>query len=169
MNSHPVKIAIFLKNHKELLENLPTLVKILELMSDKEFKNRRDVNEVLSLKYHMLYFIVKDIRKQKEKDEKSGKESSKTPFIDRWIKSMLVGREVDGYPMFQEQFLRQGVKEFPFPESQLFKTLVANFHHCQNYGEGMSAAEYINQVDASKTSKEEKVTEVGKDEVKKEE
>ena len=38
--------------------------------------------------------------------------------------------------MFQESFLRQGVKEFPFPESQLFKTLVANFHHCQNYGEG---------------------------------
>ena len=94
MNSHPVKIAIVLKNHKELLDNLPTLVKILELMSDKEFKNRRDVNEVLSLKYHMLYFIVKDIRKQKEKDEKSGKESSKTPFIDRWIKSMLVGRYI---------------------------------------------------------------------------
>ena len=92
MNSHPVKIAIVLKNHEELLDNLPTLVKILELMSDREFKNRRDVNEVLSLKYHMLYFIVKDIRKQKEKDEKSGKESSKTPFIDRWIKSMLVGR-----------------------------------------------------------------------------
>ena len=38
--------------------------------------------------------------------------------------------------MLQESFLRQGVKEFPFPESQLFKTLVANFHHCQNYGEG---------------------------------
>jgi hypothetical protein len=44
----------------------------------------------------------------------------------------------------QENFLRQGVKEFAFPESQLFKTLVANFHHCQNYGEGMTAADFIN-------------------------
>merc|ERR1719203_2709192 len=144
MNSHPVKVAMFLKDHKELLDNLPTLVKILELMSEKEFKNRKDVNEVLSLKYHMLYFIVKDIAKQKEKEEKS-EAKAKTPLIDRWIKSMLLGREVDGFPMFQESFLRQGVKEFPFPESQLFKTLVANFHHCQNYGEGMCAAEYINQ------------------------
>jgi len=145
MNSHPVKIAIFLKNNPDLYDNLPILVKILELMSEKEFKNRRDVNEVLSLKYHMLYFIVKDIQKEKVKDEKSEKESSKTPFIDRWIKSMLVGRELDGFPVFQENFLRQGVKEFPFPESQLFKTLVTNFHHCKNYGEGMTAAEYINQ------------------------
>lgn len=37
------------------------------------------------------------------------------------------------------------MKEFAFQESQLFKTLVTNFHHCQNYGEGATAAEYINQ------------------------
>lgn len=144
MNSHPVKVAMVVKSHESLFNNLPTLVKILELMSEREFKNRRDVNEVLSLKYHMLYFICKDIMKQKVKDESSGDEK-KVPFIDRWIKSMLVGRESDGFPVFQESFLRQGVKEFGFPESQLFKSLVANFHHCQNYGEGMSAAEYINQ------------------------
>ena len=41
-----------------------------------------------------------------EKDSKSAGEK-KTPFIDRWIKSMLVGRESDGYPTFQEDFLRQ--------------------------------------------------------------
>ena len=79
-----------------------------------------------------------------DKDTASGKEN-KTPFIDRWIKSMIIGREPDGYKVFQENFLRQGVKEFPFQESQLFKTLVTNFHHCQNYGEGATAAEYINQ------------------------
>ena len=77
--------------------------------------------------------------------EKEGSGEKKTPFIDRWMKSMLVGREEDGYPVFQENFVRQGIKEFPYQESQLFKTLVANFHHCQKYGEGVSAAEYINQ------------------------
>ena len=100
MNSHPVRIAIFLKNHEELLDNLATVVKILELMSEREFKNRRDVNEVLSLKYHMLYYILKDIKKQKEKQGEKATEK-KTPFIDLWIKSMLVGRDSDGYPVFQ--------------------------------------------------------------------
>jgi hypothetical protein len=41
---------------------------------------------------------------QKEKSEKM---ETKLPFIDLWIKSMLVGREGDGYPVFQEDFLRQ--------------------------------------------------------------
>ncbi len=144
MNSHPVKVAMIIKSQEELLNNLPTVVKILELMSEREFKNRTDVNEVLSLKFHMLYYIVKDIMKQKSKDDSNEKEK-KLPFIDRWIKSMLIGRESDGFAEYQENFLRQGVKEFAFPESQLFKSLVANFHHCKNYGEGLSAAEYINQ------------------------
>ena len=142
MNTHPVAVAIFLKSTPVLLQNIGKLCQILELMSDREFKHRRDVNEVLSMKYHILHYIVKDIKKQMDKDLKTEK---KTPFIDRWIKSMIVGRETDGYPVFQENFLRQGVKEFPFQESQLFKALVANFHHCQTYGEGVTAAEYINQ------------------------
>ena len=70
---------------------------------------------------------------------------NKTPFIDLWIKSMIIGREPDGYQVFQENFLRQAIKEFPFQEATLFKTLVTNFHHCKNYGEGATAAEYINQ------------------------
>lgn len=84
----------------------------------------------MSLKYHVLYFIVKDIEKQYEKDLKADP-PAKTPFIDRWIKWQLVGREEDGFPVYQENFLRQGIKEFPFPESQLFKMLVTNFSHCK--------------------------------------
>ena len=33
--------------------------KVLEDMSDKEYKNTRDVNEVLSLKFHILQYIIK--------------------------------------------------------------------------------------------------------------
>ena len=36
-----------------------------------------------------------------EKDVSSDTEK-KTPFIDRWIKSMIIGRETDGYQVFQE-------------------------------------------------------------------
>jgi len=63
--------------------------------------------------------------------EKSKLPENKDQCIDLWIKSMLVGRESDGYPVFQEDFLRQGVKEFPFKASQLFQMLVTNFSHCK--------------------------------------
>ena len=64
MNTDPVRIAMVLKQFPELLANLPKVSQIVELMSDREFKNRRDVNEVLSLKYHMIHYILKDIIKQ---------------------------------------------------------------------------------------------------------
>ena len=82
---------------------------------------------------------------QKEKYDKKDDSEKKTPFIDLWIKSMLVGRNPDGFTAFQENFLRQGVKEFPYKEATLFKALVANFSHCQNPGESVPAADYINQ------------------------
>ena len=59
-----------------------------------------------------------------QQEKMSGKEM-KAAFIDLWIRSMLVGRESDGYPVYQEDFLRQGVKEFPFKESTIFKALVS--------------------------------------------
>ena len=61
MNTHPVKIAMLLKQSPELLANLPKVCQILELMSDREFKHRRDVNEVLSLKFHIIHYILKGI------------------------------------------------------------------------------------------------------------
>jgi len=64
MNTCPVKVALIIRRDPNLLENLPKVCQILELMSDREFKNRRDVNEVLSLKFHILYYIVNDIKKQ---------------------------------------------------------------------------------------------------------
>lgn len=64
MNTHPVRVALLLKAHPALLANLDRVTRALELMSDREFKDRRDVNEVLSLKFHMIHYIVKDIKKQ---------------------------------------------------------------------------------------------------------
>ncbi len=105
-----------------MLDSVAKACRILELMSDREFRDRRDVNEILSLKFHVIHYILKDVAKQKGSYEKK-----KAPFIDLWIKSMLVGRASDGYPVFQEDFLRQGIKEFPYQESTLFKALVSNF------------------------------------------
>ena len=105
---------------------------------------RQKVEFVANSKYLLSHNLLYIFYVQMDK-ELSSENKSKTPFIDLWIKSMIIGREPDGYQVFQENFLRQSIKEFPFQESQLFKTLVTNFHHCQNYGEGATAAEYINQ------------------------
>ncbi len=48
-----------LKDDPKLLENIDRVTRVLELLSDKEFKNRNDVNEILSLKYHILHYILK--------------------------------------------------------------------------------------------------------------
>lgn len=64
MNTHPVRVAMIIKDRPELLENIGKVVQILEAMSDREFKHNRDVNEILSLKYHILHYICKDIKKQ---------------------------------------------------------------------------------------------------------
>ena len=63
MNMNPVRVALELKKDPTMLENVATICRILELMSDREFKSR-DVNETLSLKYHILHYFVKDIKKQ---------------------------------------------------------------------------------------------------------
>lgn len=144
MNTSPVRIALHFRANPKLLANITSIRKVLEMMSDREFKNRRDVNEVMSIKFHIIHFIVKDLEKQLEIDMKK-EPPAKAPFLDRWIKWQLVGREEDGFPVYQENFLRQAVKEFPFPEAQLFKMLVTNFSMCKDYGKGVMASEYINQ------------------------
>lgn len=64
MNVHPVKIGLLLKDNLVLLENMDKVCQILELMSDREFRNVKNVNEVLSLKFHIIRYILKDIKKE---------------------------------------------------------------------------------------------------------
>merc|ERR1712179_225360 len=103
MNTNPVRIALHFRSQPSLLGNISSVRKVLELMSDKEFKNRRDVNEVMSLKYHIIHYIVKDMEKKLEKDKKTDP-PPKASFLDRWIKLQLLGRDKDGFPVYQEDF-----------------------------------------------------------------
>ena len=38
--------------------------------------------------------------------------------------SLVKGREADGFPEMQDRLVRQALKEFPYPESQLLQQLV---------------------------------------------
>ena len=50
------------RDNPKLLENITQVRKVLELMSDREFKNRYDVNEVKIMKNKKLYFILQNIK-----------------------------------------------------------------------------------------------------------
>ena len=47
MNTNPVRVALMFRAHPLLLSKVTEVRKVLEMMSDREFKNRYDVNEVL--------------------------------------------------------------------------------------------------------------------------
>ncbi len=71
MNTNPVRLGLLLRREPELLSGVSTAVKILELMSDRQFRDRRDVNEVLSLKFHVIRFVLADVARQMEKHEEA--------------------------------------------------------------------------------------------------
>ncbi|XP_034945473.1 ankyrin repeat and MYND domain-containing protein 2 [Chelonus insularis] len=59
-------------------------------------------------------------RTNKDKDEKT-----KTDLVELFIRALLKCNKADGFPEYQEAFLREVVREFPFRESIIFRQLVA--------------------------------------------
>ena len=57
MNTHPVRIALMMKSEPLLLENAAKVEQILELMSDREFTNRHDVQYCMTLAWLCNMFI----------------------------------------------------------------------------------------------------------------
>jgi len=138
-NIHPVKVALFFKENQNLLQNVSKVSEILDILSKREFTN---TNEILALKFYVLHYITKDLETQQKKD--NPEVSKKLSFIDRWIKSMLIGRDSDGFPIHLENFLRQCIKQFPFKDSQIFKQLVFTCSNNKEFGEGLAADEIVN-------------------------
>ena len=56
------RVAMKFRDNPKLLENITQVRKVLELMSDREFKNRYDVNEVKIMNNKKLYFILQNIK-----------------------------------------------------------------------------------------------------------
>ena len=60
MNTHPVRIAFSFRDNPKLLENITQIRKVLEMMSDREFRNRTDVNEVKKTDFFgcCIFFVL---------------------------------------------------------------------------------------------------------------
>ncbi|XP_002738103.1 ankyrin repeat and MYND domain-containing protein 2-like [Saccoglossus kowalevskii] len=115
-NLNPVKIALYMIKSKELLENASKVARVLDVICEKEFK-KNEVNEVLSVKMHYLASVVRACHVWNVE---------KLDGMDGFVKSLLKGRETDGFQLAMEKFIREIIREYPYHESQLLQQMVRN-------------------------------------------
>ncbi|XP_069504710.1 ankyrin repeat and MYND domain-containing protein 2 isoform X2 [Ambystoma mexicanum] len=115
-NLHPVQIVSLVKENPLLaeVEALKKCSRVLDLICEKCMK-QRDMNEVLAMKMHYISCIFqKCIMFLKDPENK----------LADLIKSMLKGRDTDGFPIYQEKFIRECIRKFPYCEATLLQQLV---------------------------------------------
>ncbi|XP_076237198.1 ankyrin repeat and MYND domain-containing protein 2 isoform X1 [Calliopsis andreniformis] len=135
VNVHPVRVVMNLQRCPGLLENATKIQKVLECMRHKAMTRGADTNEIMALKYHYLSCVVAEVikfqkRQEAMKAEKSEKtneegEEKKSDTIEVLIKKFLKCGKNDGVPEYQEAFLRESIREFPYRESTIFRQMVA--------------------------------------------
>uniref|UniRef100_A0A9J8CK09 Ankyrin repeat and MYND domain containing 2a n=1 Tax=Cyprinus carpio carpio TaxID=630221 RepID=A0A9J8CK09_CYPCA len=115
-NLNPVKIVMLVKENPLLMdvEALEKCRKVLELICEKCIK-QQDMNEVLAMKMHYLSCVLQKCGSfLKERQDK----------LDGLIKSLLKGRDGDGFLVFQEKFIRECIRKFPYCDATLLQQLV---------------------------------------------
>ncbi|BFZ22739.1 hypothetical protein BsWGS_25778 [Bradybaena similaris] len=114
-NLHPVKISLFLRDHPQILNEHKKVCIVLSRLVEKNMKSR-ETNDVVAMKCHFISSVIKLAAEAREKD----KEHS----LNSWIKTLMKGRDEDGFLEFQERLIRQSLKEFPYSSSALLQQLV---------------------------------------------
>ncbi|XP_033340998.1 ankyrin repeat and MYND domain-containing protein 2 [Megalopta genalis] len=135
VNVHPVRVVMNLQTCPGLLENAAKVQKVLESMRHKVMTRGAETNEVMAFKYHYLSCVVAEVIKfQKRQGAMKGEriekisddgEEKKLDTIEGLIKKFLKCSKSDGTPEYQEAFLRDTVREFPYRESTIFRQMVA--------------------------------------------
>jgi putative hemolysin len=114
-------------------------------MSEREMKRGIEMNEVLSFKFHYLAFVVaevsrcqkrqlaaqqerkKDVQEESEGNKQESEERRSDPMELFARKMLKCGRSGDGTtPEFQESFLRECVREFPYRECMVFRQMITS-------------------------------------------
>ncbi|KAG8443059.1 hypothetical protein GDO86_011761 [Hymenochirus boettgeri] len=115
-NLHPVKIVFLLKENPLLMEAgaLKKCSTVLDLICEKCMK-QKEMNEVLAMKMHYLSCVLQKC---------SGFLQNEEDKLDDFIKNLLKGRDPDCFPVFQEKFVRECIRKFPYPEATLLQQLV---------------------------------------------
>ncbi|XP_050407199.1 ankyrin repeat and MYND domain-containing protein 2 isoform X2 [Patella vulgata] len=114
VNLNPVKLSMYLRDHMELIHESYKVAKVLDVLVEKNMK-ARDTNDVMAVKLHYFATLIRLARTSHD---------DKNDNLEFWIKSLVRGRDGDGFPEKMERLIRQALKEFPYVESQLLQTLV---------------------------------------------
>ncbi|KAJ8882403.1 hypothetical protein PR048_014211 [Dryococelus australis] len=139
VNMHPVRIALNLQKLPSLCANLERVQKVLQLMSEREMKSGPHTNEVMAFKFHYLSCIVAEVascakrqqamqerKPQAQPADKDGEERRSDP-VELFVRKMLKSSRADpsATPEFQESFMRECVREFPYRECTIFRQMVS--------------------------------------------
>ena len=62
-NVHPIRLALNLKVHTSLLQEAPRVVKVLELMCERNMKLKHDTRDPLALKLSVLASFIGSVHK----------------------------------------------------------------------------------------------------------
>ena len=91
-------------------------------MCKKEMTKGSESNEIMSFKYHFLASVVEEVIKTFKRNEKS--DLKRADVIEMLVKKFLKCKG-DGTQEYQELFLRELVREFPFTDCAIFRQMVA--------------------------------------------
>uniref|UniRef100_A0A3P8SGU6 Ankyrin repeat and MYND domain containing 2 n=1 Tax=Amphiprion percula TaxID=161767 RepID=A0A3P8SGU6_AMPPE len=115
-NLNPVKIVMMVKENPVLVDvaALEKCYQVMDLLCEQCVK-QQDMNEVLAMKMHYISCVLqKCVASLEKQDEK----------LDTLVKCLLRGRDSDGFPQYQEKFIRDCIKKFPYCEVTLLQQLV---------------------------------------------
>ncbi|AWP04949.1 putative ankyrin repeat and MYND domain-containing protein 2-like [Scophthalmus maximus] len=114
-NLNPVKIVMLVKENPVLVDvaALEKCYQVMDLLCEQCVK-QQDMNEVLAMKMHYISCVFqKCLAFLQKQDDK----------LDALVKSLLRGRDSDGFPQYQEKFIRDCIRRFPYCEATLLQQL----------------------------------------------
>nr|CAG4634787.1 EOG090X06BA [Alona affinis] len=140
VNLHPVHLLFTLRKLPLLLDNLAKVKEVLELLRDSQMKRNREANEILSLKYHCLCFLVASLAKE----QKQHSDKSPSELAIQYAKLFLKCKTKDGFPEYLDNFIRESIRTFPFKETTIFRQLVMSLTKTKKSADSPLALSLLN-------------------------
>lgn len=123
INVNPVRIALNVHRFAGLIDHLPEVANVLQLMCTREMKRGAETNEVMAFKYHHLQYVVSEMIKLQKNQNKE--ESEKKSDLVEMLSRKLLKPGKDGNLDYMDAFLRESVRNFPFRECTILRHMVA--------------------------------------------
>ncbi|KAK9526398.1 hypothetical protein VZT92_015099 [Zoarces viviparus] len=115
-NLNPVKIVMLVKEDPVLVDvvALEKCYQVMDMLCEQCVK-QQDMNEILAIKMHYISCVLqKCLAFLQKQDDK----------LDALVMNLLRGRDSDGFPQYQEKFIRDCIKKFPYCEATLLQQQV---------------------------------------------